>query len=51
MAQTLDELRKKVEEKKQKKEVLGGAGEQKRAETVDMDQVEKIVDRMKKKYR
>jgi len=41
----LDKLRKTIEEKNKKK-TIG-----KKQETVDFDQVEKIVDRMKKKYR
>ncbi|MEK6957454.1 MAG: type II secretion system F family protein [archaeon] len=46
---TLSDLRKKIEEKKEeKKQTTAGKDAQ---ETVDMDKVEKIVDRMKKKYR
>ncbi|HZX19479.1 MAG TPA: type II secretion system F family protein [archaeon] len=41
----LDDLRKKVEEKTKEKK------KEKEPETVDIDQVEKIVERMKKKYR
>ncbi|PIN84815.1 MAG: hypothetical protein COV47_05550, partial [Candidatus Diapherotrites archaeon CG11_big_fil_rev_8_21_14_0_20_37_9] len=43
---TLKNLREKIEEKKQKKETSSS----KERETVDMDQVENIVNRMKKKY-
>jgi len=46
MMSTLKNLREKIEEKKQKKETSSS----KERETVDMDQVENIVNRMKKKY-
>ncbi|MCR4369037.1 MAG: type II secretion system F family protein [archaeon] len=43
----LDDLKKKVEEKKKEKKLAP----EKQEESVDFDQVEKIVERMKKKYR
>ncbi len=46
---TLNELRKKIEEKE--KDEKKQTPDQKPVETVDMDQVEKIVNRMKSKYR
>ncbi len=49
---TLDELKGRIEQKKQKNpESKQQAQEIARKETIDIEQVEKIVDRMKKKYK
>ena len=50
MAEELENLKKKIEEKKAKEQGVQGK-EQAKDEAIDLDQVEKIVTKMKKKYR
>jgi len=50
MPEELDNLKKKIEEKKKAEPAVAGKEVQKE-EPVDIDQVEKIVSKMKKKYR
>src|SRR3989344_3224892 len=50
MAEELENLKKKIEEKKAKEQGVQGK-EQAKDEAIDIDQVEKIVTKMKKKYR